>query len=70
MFSGKIGKGKGNVLDQYARFVSAQYPMLLCLVVLVPFSRGMRLNFRFEWQALVSYPHHDSAIEQGARFGL
>jgi hypothetical protein len=38
-----LAEGKGNVVDQYGRFVAAQYPMLLCLVVLVPF---------FAWDAV------------------
>ena len=38
-----VTEGSGNVLEQYGRFVSSQYPMLLCVVVLIPF---------FAWDAL------------------
>src|SRR5262245_23886899 len=38
-----LTEGQGNVLEQYGRFVASQYPMLLCVVVLVPF---------FAWDAL------------------
>jgi hypothetical protein len=38
-----LQEGKGNVLEQYGRFVVAQYPVLLCLVVLIPF---------FAWDAI------------------
>jgi hypothetical protein len=38
-----LSEGKGNVLEQYARFVASQYPMLLCLIVLIPF---------FAWDAI------------------
>jgi hypothetical protein len=38
-----LTEGKGNVAEQYARFVSAQYPMSLCVILLIPF---------FAWDAL------------------
>jgi hypothetical protein len=38
-----LSEGRGNVLEQYARFVANQYPMLLCLLILIPF---------FAWDAI------------------
>jgi hypothetical protein len=38
-----LTEGKGNVLEQYGRFVATQYPMLLCVALLIPF---------FAWDAI------------------
>ncbi len=38
-----MAEGKGNPLEQYARFFSAHYPMLICFAIVVPF---------FAWDAM------------------
>jgi hypothetical protein len=38
-----LTEGKGDVVEQYGRFAAGQYPMLLCVVVLIPF---------FAWDAI------------------